>query len=85
MDPTARYFQVFSFLTKLMVDLIPIRDHRSGEALQELSGMVHSSGWLPIIERDQMLGAVRDISIYPHVSLFAILDFGIVYAHALGR
>ena len=85
MDPTARYFQVFSLLTKLMVDLIPIRDHRSGEAFQELSGMVRSSGWLPIIEHDRMLGAVRVISIYPHVSLFAILDLGIVYAHALGR
>lgn len=75
MNPATGYFQVLSFFTELMVDLITICDHGTREILQEFSWMISFSGWLPVKEHDRMLGAVRIISIYPHVCLLAVFAF----------
>ena len=61
-------------LCKLMVDLVSIRDHSSGECLQEFPRMVRMTGRLPVKEDDGMGPSQRPVSIDPHVSLPAVFD-----------
>ena len=62
MDPAACYFKITAFFCKLMVDLISIRDHSSGECLQEFPRMVRMTGRLPVKEDDGMSPAQRPVS-----------------------
>ena len=50
MDPATGDIQIRSFFTKLVIDLIAIGYHGSGEILEEFSGMVGTSGGLPVIK-----------------------------------
>ena len=83
MDPAAGNFEILPFFFELMVDLIPIGHYSSGESFQKLPWMICTAGLLPIVEHDRMSTFKRPIPIDPHISLFAVFDFGIVDTHDL--
>ena len=53
-DPAAGDFKIPAFFCKLMVDLVSIRDHSSGECLQEFPRMVRMTGRLPVSKSSNM-------------------------------
>lgn len=85
MDPAACYFKITAFFCKLMVDLISIRDHSSGECLQEFPRMVRMTGRLPVKEDDGMSPAQQPVSVDPHVSILAVFDLCMIDPHNFYR
>lgn len=85
MNPITTDGKILVFLCQFVVNLIFIRDYRSGEVLQEVPRMISFTRWLPVIQDDGMVAKTRVIPIYPHISFLTILYLVVVNTQYLDR
>ena len=85
MNPAACNFKIVAFFCKLVIDLVSVCDHSSGESLQEFLGMFRMTGRLPVNEKDRMCAAQRPVPVDPHIGLLTVFDLCMVDLHDFYR